>query len=88
MDISIKQGNGIGGAAIQPLGRPDANQPPDRPDAQTPPQLTITEQTAGLPSAEPSIAEIPDAALTRDDPLGELMKTAFNLPPPPMPNFE
>ena len=31
--------------------------------------------------------EIPESALTRDDPLGDLVGRAFNLPPPPMPDF-
>lgn len=30
-------------------------------------------------------AAINDSALTRDDPLGNLVKSAFNLPPPPPP---
>ena len=44
-------------------------------------------QSAGLASAEP-VADIPDAALSRDDALGRLVNAAFNIPPPPMPAFE
>ena len=54
--------------------------------ARTASNLTIGEGPAGLASAEP-VADVPEAALTRDDDLGKLMEKAFNLPPPPMPNF-
>ena len=49
--------------------------------------LTIThaKPTDGIASAEP-IADVPDAALVRDDALGKLVNSAFNLPPPPMPS--
>ena len=40
-----------------------------------------------LRNSEP-VANVPDAALSRDDALGNLVKAAFNLPPPPMPAFE
>ena len=43
-------------------------------------------QSAALASAEP-VADVPDAELVRDDALGQLVKAAFNLPPPPMPAF-
>ena len=43
-------------------------------------------QTASLASAEP-VLDIPDEALLRDDPLGKLVSSVFNLPPPPMPQF-
>ena len=46
--------------------------------------LTITE--APVAGSE-GVAEIADAALTRDDPLGKLMAQAFNLQPPSMPQF-
>ena len=39
-----------------------------------------------MAAAEPT-AEVPEAALTRDDDLGNLVSSAFNLAPPPMPNF-
>ena len=39
-----------------------------------------------LRSSEP-VAEVPDAALSRDDAIGKLVTAAFNLPPPPMPAF-
>ena len=47
--------------------------------------LTIT-QTAASPE-DISAAAIPESALTRTDALGQLVASAFDLPPPPMPNF-
>ena len=44
------------------------------------------ERLAALASAEP-VADVSDAALSRDDALGKLVSSAFNLPPPPMPAF-
>jgi len=41
---------------------------------------------SGLAGAEP-VADVPDAALSRDDALGRMVKAAFGLPPPPMPAF-
>jgi len=41
---------------------------------------------ADLTAAEP-VSSVSDASLTRDDALGNLVKAAFNLPPPPMPAF-
>ena len=52
----------------------------------TPSTLTIGEGHAPLASAEP-VSNIPDSALAKDDPLGKLISSAFNLPPPPMPMF-
>ena len=47
--------------------------------------FTIT-QTAASPE-DISAAAIPESALTRTDALGQLVASAFDLPPPPMPNF-
>lgn len=44
-------------------------------------------QLDALGKSEP-LAEVPDAALSRDDELGRLVSAAFNLPPPPMPEFK
>ena len=50
-------------------------------------KVTFTRaQPSGIASSEP-VADVPDAALDRDDALGKLMNAAFNLPPPPMPSF-
>ena len=35
-----------------------------------------------------SVEEIPDAVFVRDDALGKAVNQAFNLPAPPMPDFE
>ena len=51
--------------------------------------LSITSAAArpdGIASSEPT-ADVPDSALVRDDALGKLVNSAFNLPPPPMPAF-
>ena len=50
-------------------------------------KVTFTRtQPSNIASSEP-VANVPDAALDRDDELGKLMSAAFNLPPPPMPSF-
>jgi len=49
------------------------------------PDLVISRQTAR--AEDVAAGEIPDAALSRDDTLGQLVQSAFNLPPPPMPAF-
>ena len=50
-------------------------------------KVTFTRvQSSDISSSEP-VADVPDAALDRDDALGKLMNAAFNLPPPPMPTF-
>lgn len=56
-------------------------------DAQKPgtPAFTITKAAASPEDVE--AATIPESALSRDDDLGKLVSAAFNLPPPPMPNF-
>lgn len=48
--------------------------------------LEITAGVAGLESSEP-VTDVPASALERNDALGNLINTAFNLPPPPMPAF-
>ena len=39
-----------------------------------------------LQGSEP-VTNVPAAELSREDDLGKLVSSAFNLPPPPMPNF-
>ena len=51
-----------------------------------PANLTIGTHVAGIASGEP-VADVPDSALAREDKLGMLVGAAFNLPPPPMPDF-
>ena len=48
--------------------------------------LTLGEESIGIASAEPT-ADVPESALNRDDALGKLVNSAFNLPPPAMPIF-
>ena len=50
------------------------------------PNLEITAGVAGLENFEP-VADVPASALERNDALGNLVNSAFNLPPPPMPAF-
>jgi len=40
-----------------------------------------------LRGSEP-VADVPASALSRDDDLGRLVASAFNLPPPPAPPFD
>lgn len=47
--------------------------------------FTITRSAAS--PEDISAAAIPESALTRTDALGQLVASAFDLPPPPMPNF-
>jgi hypothetical protein len=49
------------------------------------PDLTITQAPASLEDI--AAATIPESALSRDDDLGRLVSSAFNLPAPPMPSF-
>ena len=45
--------------------------------------LSITHAAASPDEIEG--AEVPEEAFVRNDPLGQLVSTAFNLPPPPFP---
>ena len=45
-------------------------------------------QIADLLSGSEPVADVPESALTRDDDLGRLVASAFNLPPPAMPEFK
>lgn len=47
--------------------------------------LTITNVPISREALD--VANIPEGALRRDDALGNLVLSAFNLPPPPMPSF-
>ena len=48
--------------------------------------LEITSGISGFTSAEP-VAEVPESALVRNDALGNLVSSAFNLAAPQMPDF-
>lgn len=58
---------------------------PKNPAARPSAALTISQAPAA--PEDIAAATIPDSALTRDDPLGRLVSSAFTLPPPPMPDF-
>ena len=49
-------------------------------------QLSGAQAFDPLQSCEP-ITDVPAVELSRDDNLGKLVSSAFNLPPPPMPDF-
>ena len=86
MDININ--NGFGNMSVGQLGGGEAPQKLNSPKtAQQTKDLTITEQTKAIPIGEPDVEGVSDEALLRDDPLGKLVMAAFNLPPPPMPDF-
>ncbi len=51
-----------------------------------PPNLTVTH--APISQEDNLGIEVPETALTRKDALGELISSAFQLPPPPMPEFK
>ena len=68
-----------------PAALPDAAPAAKSAAAPATPDLTITQAPAS--PEDIAAATIPDSALTRDDPLGLLVSSAFNLPAPPMPAF-
>lgn len=94
MEINLNN-NGLGNIGIgrETLGvsQPDAK--PETIDASRVSDntsLRISDSSAratGLASAEP-VADVPEAALSRDDELGKLVNAAFSLPAPPMPAFD
>ena len=95
MEINFSS-NGFGnigmGRKSYELKTPGAAQSaPDESKVSRPSPLQISRQVSsialdGLAASEPAGA-ISDASLSRDDDLGRLISSAFNLPPPPMPDF-
>lgn len=55
--------------------------------SQSKPALVITEARPNILSGPDTAEDVPESALRRDDSLGKLFTTAFNLPAPPMPTF-
>ena len=51
------------------------------------PALVITEARTDAISGADVIEDVPEAALRRDDALGQLLSAVFNMPAPPMPAF-
>ena len=92
MDININQGNagnfGIGRNLAQAGDVADAAADAAHASLHSANVTVTTMQPPKLPSAEPSVGEIPDSAFLRDDDLGKLVSSAFSLAPPPMPKFE
>ena len=85
MNLSI---NGNGGFDALKFGSLDSStnmQASSKSDLKAPAPLTITEAVAA--PEDIAAAEIPDAALSRDDALGKLVGAAFSLPPPALPDF-
>ena len=67
-----------------PAATPDAA-PAKSPAAPSALDLTVTQAPAS--PEDIAAATIPESALSRDDDLGRLVSSAFNLPAPPMPPF-
>ncbi len=82
MEININ--NSI--SAANPIAnQTDVTQDVKKPELRQAQDFSITHSAAA--PEDVAAAEIPAAALTRDDALGKLVDSAFALPPPPMPNF-
>jgi len=90
MEINMNNGNlgftSVGGSS-ESLGAVAASETSvsDK-AARVSPSLTISKGAVALGEASIPV----DAAKvepTRDDPLGKLVNSVFNLPPPPMPDF-
>ena len=81
MDISINRNTNI--------QKPGFNQtaPASKQEAKLEkPALSITNAPASIDDGMDM--DVPDDALTRNDPLGTIIDKAFNLPAPPMPKFD
>lgn len=86
MEININK-NGFGNVGLGSVNA-DFGALAKTHDVKTSKTLNIQSTTVdALRNSEP-VAEVPDVALSRDDALGDLVKAAFNLPPPTMPDFQ
>ena len=83
MDISINRNQNINKSQFEQT----ASVAPQNQNARTErPALSITHATV---AANDGIdIDVPESALTRNDTLGTLVSSAFNLPAPPMPKFD
>ena len=83
MDISINRNQNINKSQFEQT----ASVVPQNQNARTErPALSITHATV---AADDGIdIDVPESALTRNDTLGNLVSSAFNLPAPPMPKFD
>ena len=90
MDININRNNcgytNVGGV-METIAAGEANEASGKSQtARVSPSLTITEDAATLGEASIPV-NLANVELVRDDPIGKLVNSAFNLPPPPMPEF-
>lgn len=86
MEINITR-NGFGNIGLGSVNA-DFGMAAKPKDVKASKPLNVQSTTAdALRNSEP-VAEVPEAALSRDDALGNLVKAAFNLPPPAMPDFQ
>ena len=83
MDININSNLSIRKPELE-NGVPEAKQQAKIKES---PNLSISQASAPLID-ETLGTEVPEAALTRNDKLGNLISAAFNMPAPPMPSFE
>lgn len=76
---NVGLGRDLSGAAeVEPAGQKKSG---------TSSKVEVTSSSVdALRQSEP-VTEVPDVALKRDDCLGRLLSKAFNLAPPPMPDF-
>ena len=83
MDISINTNHGVNKADLNAAAIPS---PPQGTKGDRP-VLSITH--ADVASADDNLGiDVSETTLSREDALGRLISSAFNLPPPPMPKFE
>jgi len=90
MEINVNR-NGFGavsmGSDMPGVPPAEVGKVQETPHASRPAPLSVSRQSAadpvGLAAAEP-VADIPDAALSRDDALGKLVNSVFNLQAPPV----
>lgn len=85
MNLNINTAAGsIRGGDISVAGNETAARMP--PPHSAAPDFTITK--AAVSPEELKAALLPASTLLRDDSLGKLFAQAFNLPPPPIPDFK
>ena len=83
MDISINRNLNVN----KPQFEQTASVAPQQKGTRTEkPVLSITQ--APMSINDSMDIDVPESELTRDDKLGSLISSAFNLPAPPMPKFE
>ena len=86
--MEINLGNNIGGnfdVAAEAAAQVSAKD--ENPKVKTLDVSTASRSTLDPVKGSEPTADVPDAALNRDDDLGKLVNSAFSLQPPPMPDF-